>query len=96
MYQVIWSYIKLYQTLTKDLPAGTIEHTSLPSGLHTCKSDLVLFTHGEGDIPGVGLFRSVEVESAGRGRRMGTLGVVLGGFFRSNEQKTGWASNKDV
>jgi hypothetical protein len=63
-----------------DLPAGRIEYTTLPSGLHTLKTDLVFLAHGADDLPGFGLFRSVEVQGTGRGRRMGTLGVVLGGF----------------
>ena len=67
-----------YQSLSEStLGPGQIEHSTLPSGLHTLKSDLVLFTHGNEDLPGVGLFRSVEV-GHGRGRRMGTLGVILG------------------
>lgn len=67
-----------YRSISPEsLPPGLIEHTTLPSGLHTLKEDLVLFTHGTLDLPGVGLFRSVEV-GHGRGRSMGTLGVVLG------------------
>ncbi|WWD17777.1 hypothetical protein CI109_102218 [Kwoniella shandongensis] len=58
-----------------DLPAKTIEHTTLPSGLHVLDSDLVLFTHH--DLPGAGVFRSRLSDEGTRGRRMGTLGVVL-------------------
>ncbi|WVQ97265.1 hypothetical protein IAU59_004376 [Kwoniella sp. CBS 9459] len=58
-----------------DLPAATIEHTTLPSGLHALDSDLVLFTHH--DLPGAGEFRSRLSDEGARGRRMGTLGVVL-------------------
>ncbi|WWC66490.1 uncharacterized protein I206_100392 [Kwoniella pini CBS 10737] len=58
-----------------NLPAETIEHTTLPSGLHALDSDLVLFTHHE--LPGVGVFRSRLNDESARGRRMGTLGVVL-------------------
>lgn len=68
---------------------GQIEHTSLPSGLHLLKEDLVLFTHpssgsdigGLDDVEaerlaGCALFRSRDV-IGGRGRRMGSLGVIL-------------------
>ncbi|WWC86366.1 uncharacterized protein L201_001242 [Kwoniella dendrophila CBS 6074] len=58
-----------------NLPADTIEHTTLPSGLHALDSDLVLFTHHE--LPGAGVFRSRLSDEGARGRRMGTLGVVL-------------------
>ncbi|WRT64258.1 uncharacterized protein IL334_001189 [Kwoniella shivajii] len=58
-----------------NLPAETIEHTTLPSGLHVLESDLVLFEHH--DLPGAGLFRSRLSDEGTRGRRMGTLGVVL-------------------
>ncbi|WVF70901.1 hypothetical protein IAT40_005696 [Kwoniella sp. CBS 6097] len=58
-----------------NLPASTIEHTTLPSGLHALDSDLVLFTHH--DLPGAGEFRSRLSDEGSRGRRMGTLGVVL-------------------
>ena len=64
--------------LILDLPPGLIEHTTLPSGLHLLDSDLVFFTHGPRLLPGVGLFKGTEVNGVGRGRRMGTLGVVLG------------------
>ncbi|OCF45353.1 hypothetical protein I317_00876 [Kwoniella heveanensis CBS 569] len=60
-----------------NLPASTIEHTTLPSGLHALDSDLVLFTHH--DLPGAGEFRSRLSDEGARGRRMGTLGVVLAG-----------------
>lgn len=54
-----------------------IEHTTLPSGLHVLTADLILFTHHH--LPGIGLFRSRDTpDEGGRGRRMGTLGVVLG------------------
>lgn len=62
-------------TASDSLPPGRIEHTSLPSGLHQRDQDLVTFTHG--GLPGAGLFRS-RAQETGRGRRMGTLGVVLG------------------
>jgi hypothetical protein len=66
--------------LTPDttLPPALIEHTSLPSGLHTRGSDFIVFTHH--GLPGGGLFRSRTREGvdAGRGRRMATLGAVLG------------------
>ncbi|WVR05979.1 hypothetical protein IAU60_003007 [Kwoniella sp. DSM 27419] len=58
-----------------NLPPDTIEHTTLPSGLHALDSDLVLFTHHE--LPGAGVFRSRLSDDSARGRRMGTLGVVL-------------------
>ncbi|WVQ85234.1 hypothetical protein IAT38_007399 [Cryptococcus sp. DSM 104549] len=61
-----------------DLPSKTIEHTTLPSGLHVLDSDLVLFTHH--DLPGAGVFRSRKSDEGSRGRRMGTLGVVLAPF----------------
>lgn len=54
---------------------GDIEHAALPSGLHQLDQDLVCFLHG--GKPAVGLFRGKAVDG-GRGRRMGTLGVVLG------------------
>ncbi|ORY33712.1 hypothetical protein BCR39DRAFT_518735 [Naematelia encephala] len=62
---------------SKALPAGTIEHSSLPSGLHALSSDLVFFRHY--DRLCVGLFRSRDVtgQGSGRGRRMGTVGVIL-------------------
>lgn len=68
----------LLLTFSTDLQAGLIEHTSLPSGMHLRDTDLVVFSHH--GLPGAGLFRSrvLEGEGAGRGRRMGTLGVVLG------------------
>ncbi|KAL1411340.1 hypothetical protein Q8F55_002291 [Vanrija albida] len=56
------------------LPPKLIEHTTLPSGLHLRDEDVVTFSHH--GLPGVGLFRSRPAEG-GRGRRMGTLGVVL-------------------
>jgi hypothetical protein len=52
-----------------------IEHETLPSGRHLTTEDLVTFSHH--NLPGAGLFRSRE-KAGGRGRRMGTLGVVLG------------------
>ncbi|WVW82422.1 hypothetical protein I302_104432 [Kwoniella bestiolae CBS 10118] len=58
-----------------NLPAETIEHTTLPSGLHALDSDLVLFIHHE--LPGAGVFRSRLSDESSRGRKMGTLGVVL-------------------
>ncbi|WWC58490.1 uncharacterized protein I303_101033 [Kwoniella dejecticola CBS 10117] len=58
-----------------NLPAETIEHTTLPSGLHALDSDVVLFTHHE--LPGAGVFRSRLNDESARGRRMGTLGIVL-------------------
>lgn len=57
------------------LPSALIEHLSLPSGMHLRDEDLVTFTHH--GLPGAGLFRSRPQES-GRGRRMGTVGAVLG------------------
>ena len=76
------------------MPRGTIEHTTLPSGLHLVQEDYFGFRHAlravggagpstrefEGDLPGIGLFRSRNTVEAGRGRgrRMATLGVVLG------------------
>ena len=59
-------------------PPGQIEHTTLPSGLHALPTDLILFTHGEEDMPGIGLFRSRKTGEGGRGIRMGTVGFVLG------------------
>ena len=53
-----------------------IEHSTLPSGLHQVESDLVLFTHH--GLPGAAIFRSREDSTRARGRRMGTVGVVLG------------------
>ncbi|EJT49883.1 endopeptidase [Trichosporon asahii var. asahii CBS 2479] len=64
----------LHADVADSIPPGRIEHTSLPSGLHQRDQDLVTFTHC--GLPGAGLFRSRAQES-GRGRRMGTLGVVL-------------------
>ncbi|BEI85320.1 hypothetical protein CcaverHIS002_0507210 [Cutaneotrichosporon cavernicola] len=68
-----------YRSLSDDttLPPALIEHTTLPSGLHTRGSDLVVFTHH--GLPGAGVFRSRTREGvdAGRGRRMATLGAVL-------------------
>ncbi|WWC99799.1 hypothetical protein V866_006707 [Kwoniella sp. B9012] len=58
-----------------NLPAETIEHTTLPSGLHALDSDLVLFVHHE--LPGAGVFRNRLSDASSRGRKMGTLGVVL-------------------
>jgi hypothetical protein len=58
----------------EDLPASLIEHASLPSGMHQRSEDLVTFAHH--GLPAAGLFRSCTKEG-GRGRRMGTLGVVL-------------------
>ncbi|WVQ85230.1 hypothetical protein IAT38_007395 [Cryptococcus sp. DSM 104549] len=52
-----------------DLPPKTIEHTTLPSGLHVLDSDLVLFTHH--DLPGAcsGVGRAMRVrEEGGWGR----------------------------
>ena len=76
------------------MPRGTIEHTTLPSGLHLVQEDYFGFRHAlkaaesagpstgiyEGDLLGIGLFRSRYTVDAGRGRgrRMATLGVVLG------------------
>lgn len=76
------------------MPRGTIEHTTLPSGLHLVQEDFFGFRHdlkaaesaesitreSEEDLPGIGLFRSRNTVDAGRGRgrRMATLGVVLG------------------
>lgn len=57
------------------LPPNVIEHTTLPSGLHLRNDDLVAFSHH--GLPGVGIFRSRDKDT-GRGRRMGTIGVVLG------------------
>ncbi|KAL7424800.1 hypothetical protein Q5752_000484 [Cryptotrichosporon argae] len=57
-----------------DLHEGTIEHACLPSGLHAVRQDAVFFSHG--GRPAVGLFRSRDVDE-GRGKRMGTVGVVL-------------------
>ncbi|WVO24479.1 uncharacterized protein IAS62_005847 [Cryptococcus decagattii] len=68
----------LYYSSLADIPAGTIEHTTLPSGLHNLSEDLICFRHH--DRPGVGLFRSREKpegENRGRGRTMGVVGVVL-------------------
>ena len=79
--------------------SDNIEHSALPSGLHTTQQDLVLFRHG--GLPAVGLFRSRDTSTSaaststsaagavagssaprGRGRRMATLGVILGKCFR--------------
>ncbi|ORX36087.1 hypothetical protein BD324DRAFT_630100 [Kockovaella imperatae] len=58
------------------LPEEGIEHKTLPSGLHTLTSDLILCTHH--GLPCVGVFRSRErQDGGGRGRAMGTLGIVL-------------------
>ncbi|KAK4685496.1 hypothetical protein P7C73_g4659, partial [Tremellales sp. Uapishka_1] len=62
-----------YQSIPS-LPAANIEHSTLPSGLHSLSSDYILFTHD--DYPAIGLFTSSETAS-GRGRRMGTLGICL-------------------
>lgn len=69
------SPVQFILTDADSIPPGRIEHTSLPSGLHQRDQDLITFTHC--GLPGAGLFRSRAQES-GRGRRMGTLGVVLG------------------
>lgn len=58
------------------LPPGQIEHSTLASGLHLLSTDLVLFTHS--GFPAAGLFRSRHTGEVGRGRRMGTVGVILG------------------
>lgn len=89
------------------LGKGTIEHKTLPSGLHLLEEDFFGFRHGygtsdqagasgsntmgkgkgkgkgDGTWPGVALFRSREVEVEGgrvrgRGRRMVSIGCVLG------------------
>ena len=79
--------------------SDNIEHSALPSGLHTTQQDLVLFRHG--GLPAVGLFRSRDTSTSaaststsaagavagssaprGRGRRMATLGVILGRAIR--------------
>lgn len=76
------THLHLYSRITPTelLPPGVIEHTTLPSGMHLLETDLIAFSH-EG-LPGAGLFRgrTMEGEGAGRGRRMGTLGVVLGAY----------------
>lgn len=67
-----------------ELSSGTIEHASLPSGLHLTEEDSFVFRHG--GYPAVALFRNRPVEPAqeggggskGRGRRMASVGVVLG------------------
>lgn len=58
------------------LPPGQIEHSTLASGLHLLSTDLVLFAHC--GFPAAGLFRSRHTGEVGRGRRMGTVGVILG------------------
>ncbi|OXB34047.1 hypothetical protein LQV05_002067 [Cryptococcus neoformans] len=68
----------LYYSSLPDIPEGTIEHATLPSGLHNLSEDLICFRHH--GRPGVGLFRSREKpegENRGRGRTMGVVGVVL-------------------
>ncbi|TXT09039.1 hypothetical protein VHUM_02513 [Vanrija humicola] len=68
--------VTYYRSLSEaaTLPPKLIEHASLPSGLHLLDEDLITFSHH--GFPGVGLFRSRQAVG-GRGRRMGTLGVVL-------------------
>lgn len=68
----------MYYSSLPDIPEGTIEHATLPSGLHNLSEDLICFRHH--GRPGVGLFRSREKpegENRGRGRTMGVVGVVL-------------------
>ncbi|EIW72588.1 hypothetical protein TREMEDRAFT_25151 [Tremella mesenterica DSM 1558] len=68
-----------YKSSFPNLSSDNIEHSSLPSGLHTTSEDVVFFSHH--NLPSVGLFRSRDTSSVsgqvGRGRRMATLGVVL-------------------
>ncbi|WVQ77081.1 hypothetical protein IAR50_006764 [Cryptococcus sp. DSM 104548] len=70
----------LYYKSLPDVSPGTLEHTTLPSGLHNLNHDLVLFRHDQ--RIGAGLFRSRERTEQdhggrGRGRTMGVVGVIL-------------------